>query len=73
MKKLISIIFITTILLNLAFAVDKREKQTAPAPEVIKCESQGTCEMTPIKIFLQSEKKNQFDANEPNKEKERVN
>jgi hypothetical protein len=69
MKKLISIIFITTILLNLAFAVDKREKQTVPAPEVIKCESQGTCEMTPIKVLLQSEKKKQADASEPNKEK----
>lgn len=57
MKKLISIIFITSILLNLAFAVEKREKQTAPAPEVIKCESQRTCEMTPITILLQPERK----------------
>ncbi len=68
MKKLISIVFITTILLSLAFAVDKREKQIAPVPEVIKCESQGMCNMTPIKVLLQPKKKKQPDTSVPNKE-----
>lgn len=68
MKKLISIIFITTIVLNLAFAVDKQEKQITPAPEVIKCERQGTCKMTPLKVLLQSEKKKQPDASTLNQD-----
>jgi len=72
MKKIISIIFITTVVLNLAFAIDKREKQTTPVPEVIKCESQGTCKMTPIDVLLQPKKKNEPNVSVPNKEKEKT-
>jgi hypothetical protein len=55
MKKVITVFFIVTVLLNIAFAVDKREQYTTPVPEVIQCESQETCKMTRIEVLLQFE------------------
>ncbi len=57
MKNIIAImtLFIITFF-NLAVAVTDAEIVT-PAPEVIACESQGTCEMTTLEFLLQAEQK----------------
>ena len=64
MKQVITALALAVVLLNMSLAansngVDKK----VPAPEVIKCEGTGSCEMTEIEKLPKSE---------PKKEKKRA-
>jgi hypothetical protein len=62
MKNIIAVItlFVCTFF-SLAINANSIE-ETTPAPEIIACESQGTCEMTTLEVLLQTNQEGLVDT-----------
>lgn len=53
MKNIIAIVVLLAItFFNISFAISN-DSEITPIPEVVACESQGTCEMTSLAVLLQ--------------------
>lgn len=54
--KIVAVFLITNVLNSPLIAANSTDT-VVPAPEVIKCESKGTCKMTPLETLQILEKK----------------